>query len=40
MSLDEEDGGGDVLIEDGEFVFVVDFAGAVPVYCFVSIVFS
>ena len=30
--LDEEDGGGDALVEEGEFVFVVDFSGAVPVY--------
>lgn len=31
-SLDEEDRGGDALVEEGEFVFVVDFSGAVPVY--------
>ena len=37
--LDEEDGGGDALVEEGEFVFVVDFSGAVPVYCSV-LVFS
>lgn len=35
--LDEEDGGGDVLVEEGKFVFVVHFSGAVPVYYFVSI---
>lgn len=30
--LDEENGGGNALVEEGEFVFVVDFSGAVPVY--------
>lgn len=29
--LDEEDGGGDVSVENGEFVLVVDFTGAIPV---------
>ena len=31
--LDEEDGGVDVSVEDGEFVLVVDFTSAIPVDC-------
>ena len=31
--LDEEDGGGDVSVENAKFVLVVDFTSAVPVYC-------
>lgn len=30
--LDEEQGGGDAAVEDGQFILVIDLAGAIPVY--------